>query len=401
MLLQKLKIFIAFVYLQCLVFPNLLRAQGIVFNEQVYSVLEFEKLAKKSKKPCLLIAYSSKCDVCKHMDTAVYRNKAVGKFYNKQYNTYKVDLEQEYANQFIEKYQIYGYPTYLFFNQNGILVHRQKGGFPVKEFLELGQDAQNPDRQYLSASQKFQTGIRNAELCKHLAESAKEMDNIELQRKCVSCYLEENSDWKSVESIKFIFEFVEDISQPHFQFLINNKHLFESQIGEGKVSEKIDNIILRDIAQASYDETTTKLDTNAARAYATKYLPQPEINKALALFNANEFIRKEDTLSYLKAIISYFKTYPSKNGYLLTNLSGAISDLTTDTVFLNQALELAITATKYLKAENCYMNAALIAIHLNNYNKAYSILVEGKEYAEKEGKKYSTLNQFITEIKPK
>jgi len=47
MLLQKLKIFIAFVYLQCLVFPNLLRAQGIVFNEQVYSVLEFEKLAKK------------------------------------------------------------------------------------------------------------------------------------------------------------------------------------------------------------------------------------------------------------------------------------------------------------------------------------------------------------------
>jgi len=289
----------------------------------------------------------------------------------------------------------------FFFNKNGILVHRQKGGFPVKEFLELGQDAKNPDRQYLSASQKFQTGVRNADLCKHLAESAKEMANVELQRKCVSCYLEENTDWKSPESIKFIYDFVEDISQPHFQFLINNKPLFETQLGEGKVSEKIDNIILRDIAQASYDESTKQLDTNAARVYAAKYLPVYEINKALALFNANEYIRKDDTINYLKSIVDYFSTYPSKNGYLLTNLSRAISDLTNDTAFLKQALALAIEATKYLKAENCYMNAALIAIHLNNYPKAYEILLEGKEYAQKEDKKYPALNQFITEIKPK
>jgi thioredoxin-related protein len=381
--------------------PVKISAQGIKFKEQIYSVLEFEKLAKKSKKPSLLIAFSSKCDVCKHMDSAIYKDKTVGKFYNKNYDVYKIDLEQEYSEQFAEKFQIYSYPNYLFFNTNAVLIHRQKGGFPVKEFIELGEDAKNPERQYLSASQKFQSGERSIELCKNLAESSKEMDNIELQRKAVMCYLESNTDWKSKESIKFIYDFVESISEPHFQFLIQNKKLFEDQLGEGKVSEKIDNIILRDIAQASYDEETKKLDTTKARVFAEKYLPRIEINKALALFNANEFIRKNDTLSYINAIIQYFNDFPSKNGYLLTNLSQAMSDLSNDPSILKKALDYSITATKYLQSENCYMNAASIAIRLNNYSIANSILLEGKQYALKENKKYSAINQFIKEINKK
>ncbi len=373
--------------------------QGIKFITSFQSLEEFESQVKKSKRNSLLIAYSSHCDVCGHMDTAVYKNKEVGKFYNKNFVVYKIDLETELANSFVAKYQITAYPTYLFFNENGVVMHRQKGGFPMKEFMELGSDALNPERQYLSASYKFQTGVRNKDFCKSLAESSKEMDNVELQRQCVMCYLEENSDWKSEESVKFIFEFVESITEPHFQFLIRNRELFEQKLGAGKVSEKVDNIILRDIAEASFDQKTGVLDTSIIRGFAKEYLTDYEISKAIDLFQANEFIRRNDTVHYIASIIDYFKKFPSKNGYLLTNLSQAISELTDDPTSLNEALKLALLSIEYMKNENCYLNAASIAMQLNDKQKAFEILQSGKEYAQKENKKFPTLSDFLIEIK--
>lgn len=391
----KISVFIAYF----LIGVSAVFGQGIRFITDLKSLEEFESLIKKSKKNSLLIAYSSHCDVCGHMDTAVYKNKEVGKFYNKNFTVYKIDLETEVANSFVAQYQIIGYPTYLFFNENGVVMHRQKGGFPVKEFLELGNDAINPDRQYLSASYKFQTGVRNKDFCKSLAESSKEMDNLELQRQCVMCYLEENQDWKSEESVKFIFEFVESITEPHFQFLIKNRGLFETILGAGKVSEKVDNIILRDIAESSYDPKTGILDTAVIRTFAKKYLTDYEINRAIALFDANEHIRRNDTASYIASVIDYFKKYPSKNGYLLTNLSQAISELTDDPEPLKEALKLAVLAIEYMKNENCYLNAASIAMQLNDKQKAYDILLSGKEYAQKENRKFSTVNEFLIEVK--
>lgn len=380
---------------------KLLISQGINFNSEVYAVEEFENIVKKSKKPTLLIAFSSHCDICGHMDTAVYRKKEVGKFYNKNFNICKIDLEKEYANNFISKYQIYGYPTYLFFNTNGVLTHRQKGGFPVKEFLELGHDAIDPNKQFLSASFKFQTGVREQELCKNLAESAKEMDDIELQRKCVICYLDQNKNWESDEAVKFIFKFTESIQEPQFQFIIKNRSLFEKIIGAGKFSEKCDNIILKDIAENAYDQELGILDTTKAKEFAAKYLPPFETEKALWLFNSNELIRKNDTTNYINSIFNYFSKFPSTNGYLITNLSQSVADLTTDTVYLKKSLEIAQRSYLFMQDEKCYLNAADIAIKLNKYKKAYAILLEGQEYSIKEKRKFYKLNELIIQLKQK
>jgi thioredoxin-related protein len=380
---------------------KLLISQGINFNSEVYAVEEFENIVKKSKKPTLLIAFSSHCDICGHMDTAVYRKKEVGKFYNKNFNICKIDLEKEFANAFISKYQIYGYPTYLFFNTNGVLMHRQKGGFPVKEFLELGHDAIDPDKQFLSASFKFQTGIREQELCKNLAESAKEMDDVDLQRKCVICYLDQNKNWESDEAVKFIFKFTESIQEPQFQFVIKNRSLFEKTIGAGKFSEKFDNIILKDIAENSYNQEMGILDTTKAKEFAAKYLPPFEIEKALWLFNSNELIRKNDTANYINSIFNYFSKFPSSNGYLITNLSQSVADLTNDTAYLLKALAIAQRSYLFMQDEKCYLNAADIAIKLNDYKKAYAILLEGQEYGVKEKRKFYKINDLIINVKTK
>ena len=107
------------------------------------------------------------------------------------------------------------------------------------------------------------------------------MDEVELQRKCVVCYLDQNKNWESEEAVEFIFKFTESIQEPQFQFVIKNRSLFEKIIGAGKFSEKFDNIILKDIAENSYNQESGVLDTSRAREFSGKYLPYNEIEKEM------------------------------------------------------------------------------------------------------------------------
>ena len=400
-MLNKLRILRVSILLFSLIICKYTTAQGIKFNNEIYSLEEFENSLSNSNKITLLIAYSSHCDVCSHMDTAVYCKKEIGKFFNKNFNTVKIDLDKEFANQFINKYEIYGYPAYLFFNKNGVLIHRQKGGFPLNKFRELGNDAIDPNKQFLSASFKFQNGTREKDFCKNLAESATEMNQIELQKSCVDCYLDNCKNWESEESVKFIFKYTESIQDRQFQFVIKHRIEFEQIIGPGKFAEKIDNIILKDIYQNSYDDELKRLDTTRANEFATKYLPPNEIEKALCLYNSDQLFRKKDTINYINSIFNYFNKYPSKNGYLITNLTLTIAKLTSDSLYLNKALVLSQSAYLFKPEEKCYLNAANIAIKLNNYKKAYEILLEGREYSRMEKLKFYELNELIVHIEQK
>ena len=400
-MLNKLRIIRASILLFSLIVCKYTIAQGIKFNNEIDSLEEFENSLAKSNKITLLIAFSSHCDVCSHMDTAVYCKKEIGKFFNKNFNTVKIDLDKEFANQFINKYEIYGYPAYLFFNKNGVLIHRQKGGVPLNKFLELGKNAIDPNKQFLSASHKYQNGTRELDFCKYLAESATEMNQIELQKNCVDCYLDKCENWESEESVKFIFKYTESIQDRQFQFAIKHINEFEKIIGPGKFSEKIDNIILKDIYQNSYDDEIKGLDTTRAKEFATKYLPPNEIEKALWLYNSDQLYRKKDSINYINSIFNYFIKFPSKNGYLITNLTRTIAKFTNDSIYLNNALVLSQRAYLFKPEEKCYLNSANIAIKLNNYKKAYEILLEGQEYSRTEKMKFYELNELIIQIKQK
>jgi hypothetical protein len=188
-------------------------------------------------------------------------------------------------------------------------------------------------------------------------------------------------------------------SEPHFQYLIKNRSNFEKSLGAGKVSEKVDNIILKDLAYASYDSETERLDMAKMKSFGLQYLPEFEVNKAVALFQANELMRRNDSLGYVKAIINYFDEFPSSNGFLLTNLSQGISELTDEPQYLIKALEYAVKAIDHLKSENCYLVAASIAMQLQNTTKAIEILSQAQDQAKIEKKSFKTVNLFLDELK--
>ena len=106
--------------------------------------------AKEQNKLIFVDAYTTWCGPCKMMAKNVFPLKGVGDFYNKNFINAKIDMEKGEGPELAKKYGVRAYPTFLFVNSNGDLVHRGVGYRPEAAFVELGEAAKDPDRQYVT-----------------------------------------------------------------------------------------------------------------------------------------------------------------------------------------------------------------------------------------------------------
>lgn len=97
--------------------------------------------AKKQKKLIFVDAYAVWCGPCKYMSNNVFPDAKVGEFFNKNFVSYKFDMEKGEGPQFSSKYKITAYPTLLFINADGEVVYRTMGARDVNGFIKLGEEA--------------------------------------------------------------------------------------------------------------------------------------------------------------------------------------------------------------------------------------------------------------------
>lgn len=131
-----------FLSLQCIM------AQGIQFSEGSWT--DIQKKAKSENKYIFVDAYAVWCGPCKWMAKNIFTDKTVGEVFNKNFVSYKFDMEKGEGPDFAKKYNVHFYPTYLFFNPNGELVHVSGGAKEAKAFITDAENALNPEKQLFS-----------------------------------------------------------------------------------------------------------------------------------------------------------------------------------------------------------------------------------------------------------
>ncbi|GAA4848682.1 thioredoxin family protein [Algivirga pacifica] len=119
---------------------------GIEFEHTSWE--EVLKKAKKEKKLIFVDAYATWCGPCKYMSADVFTDDQVGNYYNETFVNFKMDMESEAAKEF--DYEVAAYPTLLFIDHKGKVVHRVVGAQSIEDFLVTGQNASNPDTQVYS-----------------------------------------------------------------------------------------------------------------------------------------------------------------------------------------------------------------------------------------------------------
>ena len=151
-------------------------ASGIDFVEKK-TWKEILGLAKKKNKLIFLDAYTTWCGPCKYLQQNVFTDGGVADFFNENFINVQLDMEQGEGKNLSTHYNIRSYPTLLFIDGNGLIVHKAIGAMEAGDFLDLGYDAIDPERQFFTLKKQISTGTVHPETLHewiHTAENLEE-----------------------------------------------------------------------------------------------------------------------------------------------------------------------------------------------------------------------------------
>jgi thiol-disulfide isomerase/thioredoxin len=146
--------------------------QGIQFLPKETSWSEVLQKAKQENKTFFIDFYTDWCGPCKMMSAKIFPIKSIGDFYNLNFINVKINAEKGEGIEISKQYGINAYPTLIFSDSDGKLLHLAVGAQDSFMLLKLGKEALDPNLQYGILKRKFLANELNPDQLKPLANSA-------------------------------------------------------------------------------------------------------------------------------------------------------------------------------------------------------------------------------------
>ena len=222
--------------------------EGIHFvhNSSWQQVLE---RAKKESKFILLDAYASWCGPCKWMAKEIFPKPEVGEAINPAYISAEFDMEKGEGLDLAKKYEVRNYPTYLFFDPDGNLVHRSLGSMSAEDFIRVCKDALDSTKQYVTLRKKYLQGQRDSSFLREFAFVAENAQD-SLSKISMLKYFQANNNELNSNTIQFLFALTSSLKDTSFNILLNNKEEFYKIIGKEEVDATIEELVWNEAKKA-------------------------------------------------------------------------------------------------------------------------------------------------------
>lgn len=211
---------------------------GIVFEKDTV----FENVlarAKAENKLIFIDCYAVWCGPCKFMDANIFPDEAVGKYHNDNFINLKYDMEQPYGIKIKARYEVKGYPTFLYIDGNGDVVHRGIGSTPdAASFLELSKSAMDSDNNFKGISTKIEKGDRTAKtIGQYLTLNYRAPNTLTLLTEHFN--LIGHEERFSADSWGLFNEHLSAIDSEPFLFILNHRERYSTLYGKKAVDDKI------------------------------------------------------------------------------------------------------------------------------------------------------------------
>lgn len=378
------------------VFASLsLVAQGITFESTSWS--EVKSKAQQEGKFIFVDGYTPWCGPCKWMAKNIFPNDTAGQFYNKNFVNLKLDMEKGEGVEFAQNYQVNSYPSYLFFNSYGVLVHRSGGSKPLKDFIQDGENAINPEKQLVNYEKKFDKGNNDPAFLKEygyaLMAAGLSGDAV------VKAYLKSAPEQEILS--KEGFQFISGLSGPGsagFDYVVKNNEAFKKVLNKDEVDDFIMGALYSIASTAGKRGNTEEL--TKLKKVTSEYAPARanELNTELeiAFYQA-----KGDFASVYKVLPAYLEKYKMNKPGELNNYSWYVFENTDEKAKLETA---ASWAKKSVSLDPNYYNSdtyANILFKIGKYAEAQKWAEKAIEYAQKEGGDAPETEALLAKIKEK
>lgn len=97
--------------------------------------------AESENKMVFLDFYTDWCMPCKLMDEDVFTDKEIGRYFNENFLSMKIDAESEAGRNLAGIFEVRAYPTLIFLNKKGVSVVRKEGVAYHSALKSLAQEA--------------------------------------------------------------------------------------------------------------------------------------------------------------------------------------------------------------------------------------------------------------------
>lgn len=351
---------------------------GIKFETGTWS--EILAKAKKENKYVFVDAFTTWCGPCKWMDKNIFPQTEVGTFFNKNFVNAKIDMEKGEGIEIAKQYKVNVYPTYLYVNGDGELVHRTVGSMDATPFIKASSNALDPEKQYVTLTKRFDNGETNPEFVYKLAYVAKDAYDMAKAQELAAAYLKSQTNLLEEKNVKFIGDFTTTAADPNFEFMRKNASVFEASMGKERYQQQMYNMVY----QGSFTVVGFKRDApkekapeyiKAASEYFVKTLPEqaPKLTHSFAM---SVFRTTKDWEGYAKQAIGYYDRNPSSDWNELNSVAWNFYENVTNTAHLQKAVTWALTSVKL--NENYGNTDTVASLYFKLGDK-----VKAKEYANR------------------
>ncbi|WP_374462135.1 thioredoxin family protein [Chryseobacterium taeanense] len=369
-------------------------AQGIKFEETNFNTILAK--AKKENKLVFIDAYTTWCGPCKLMAKNVFPQKAVGDYYNANFINAKIDMEKGEGIDIAKKYNVKAFPTYLFVDGNGELVHRTLGYVEEKDFIQFAKDAGDPSKRLGALKKKFEDGEKDPEFLKNLAGLTMYSD-AEFSAKVMERYFSGKTELDR-DDIQMLLTATQSTDSPLYKTFLAKKAEITKILPAERYEAFDKNIKLNTIVKKSYNADSKKWDDNYFMAETQKFLTKDEAEKILKRAKANRALRDKDIATYEKLTMDIYKDTSALSSEELNSIAWNFFENVTNKPALEKALAWAQESVK--KNENSANTDTLANLYNKLGDKKNAKLWAEKaiELAKKTGEDYSDTEKLLKSL---
>jgi thioredoxin-related protein len=287
----------------------------IVFEQGTWE--EVLAKAKKENKLIFMDAYASWCGPCKWMARTAFKNDTVADFYNAQFINYKLDMEKGQGPELARKYKVNAYPNLLYIDANGELVHRSCGALASQEFIALGKDAKNPEKQFANVQKQYETNKTNSIFLKKYLQtlSTSCLKTEEVATQYFSTLKEQ--EMLNKDTWEMLMQFANKIESWEFSFVEKNYADYVSRFGQEEVEGLIGKVYSNEMYTALRKKETERYNDLKVRLQKSEYKNAKEITLNMDM---EKYFAEEKYEDYAKTALQLLSITQNPNPEMVNSI---------------------------------------------------------------------------------
>jgi thiol-disulfide isomerase/thioredoxin len=370
---------IVFICLLCSAYS--LSAQGIEFFHGDFA--EALEEAKKQEKPIFVDAYTTWCGPCKMMAKNVFTNQQVGDFFNANFVSVKIDMEQADGLSFQKTYPVTAYPTLYFIGSDGKVLKRIIGAKGTDAFINEAKSVLGKSENLEQMAKIYEKGNREpAFMYKYIR--AMNMAN-KSNPKVVNEYLRSQTKLTDDWNRKIVLEAATNQSDTKaFELLTADREGISKLMGK----EKVDNVILYACRNTAKKAVNMKSEDLLKATKKQMQTLLPERAKAFAArCDLDQASNEENDKAYVSAANAYAKAGETETPADLRDVAFNLKEMSEKGVkgALDAALACIKVAAEKSKQSIYTLSYADLLLLKGDKNQAKTMAEKAMKLAEAEG----------------